>query len=62
MAVRLFRLYAKRAHTPVQVAALQAQRFRRARYVPLVFLELAQNKFPLGSSCLTRLSIYIALN
>src|SRR6266851_5132342 len=51
---------AERFHFAVQVAALEAQSRGRLRHVPAVFLQLAQNKFPLiGAACFVKRGIRV---
>src|ERR1700730_1715986 len=38
---------AERFHLAIEVAALEAQRRRRLRHIPAIFLQLTQNKFAL---------------
>src|SRR6266481_1813057 len=51
---------AERLHFAVEVAALEAQSRCRLRHVPAVFLQLAQNKFPLiGAACFVKRGIRV---
>ena len=60
MGVLLLRLNSQRAHAAVEVAAFDAQRFGRARHVPLIFLELEQNEILLvGASGLVQRGVWL---